>query len=350
MKGSFEMSKNGSSKAKKLIIIIPVVLVALVALVLVTARFYFRVPVMAYYNASEKAFEIPGLSDNLVPQGLDYDPNSGTYLVGGYQKDGSPSRVYRVDKQSGKSDGYVVLGDENGNGVSPHAGGLAINGDFLFVAGDEDAGIYVYRLSEVLSAKSGDVLKRITCFRTLFGQDKLNVAFLFFTNEGLIVGEFYRVPNYMTPDTHVFKTQMGEDNHALALLYRFSNDGTAVCGLETQPSKAYSLPGLVQGMLIQDGMIWVSQSYGTAQSVIGAYKVDEESKVGTLPTLHGDIPVYSLDSWNLKWSIDAPPMSEEIIYVDGKLLIMCESASNKYFFGNLTGGRYCYATDVSKLI
>lgn len=46
---------------------------------------------------------------------------------------------------------------------------------------------------------------------------------------------------------------------------------------------------------------------------------------------------------------DIPPMAEEIVFVDGKMLTMCESASNKNFFGNLTGGRWCYATDVTSI-
>ena len=43
-------------------------------------------------------------------------------------------------------------------------------------------------------------------------------------------------------------------------------------------------------------------------------------------------------------------MAEEIIFKDGKLLIMSESASMKYIFGNFTGGRWCYATDIDKLV
>lgn len=59
------------------------------------ARCYFRTPVSAYYGASEKAFVIPGLSDNLIPQGFDYVESEGIYLIGGYQKDVSYSHVYR---------------------------------------------------------------------------------------------------------------------------------------------------------------------------------------------------------------------------------------------------------------
>ena len=81
----------------------------LIAVVLVGARIYFRAPVSGYYKASEKAFVIPGLLDNMTPQGFDYDEASGMYLIGGYQKDHSPSRIYRVEKASGKSNGYVAF-------------------------------------------------------------------------------------------------------------------------------------------------------------------------------------------------------------------------------------------------
>lgn len=42
-------------------------------------------------------------------------------------------------------------------------------------------------------------------------------------------------------------------------------------------------------------------------------------------------------------------MAEEIVTVDGRMYIMCESASNKYFFGNLIGGKWCYRTDLEKM-
>lgn len=351
------MSKKGSSKGKKALAVILIVLVALAAIVFVGARIYFRAPVSDYYKHSEKEFVIPGLLNNLVPQGLDYVEDEQTYLVGGYQKDGSPSRVYRVDKNTGKTNGYVVLGDADGNGVAPHAGGLAAHGKYLFVAGDADACLYVYELSDVLSADSGETVRMVEKFPTKFGNDEINVAFVCFSDEGLIVGEFYRVPNYVTPDSHIVNTSTGEENHALALCYRFSNSKTSICGIETTPFKAYSLPGLVQGMAVKDGIIWLSQSYGTATSTISCYTLTNTDPVLAWSFYYRSedreeslyLPVYALDSGTRISSFDAPPMAEEIIFVDDRMLIMSESASNKYFFGNLTGGRWCYATDVYQL-
>ena len=343
------MSKKTGSKAKKALITILVVLLALVAIVFIGARIYFRAPVSAYYKASEKALVIPGLWDNMVPQGLDYVASTDTYLICGYQKDGSSSRIYRVDGKSGKDSGYVVMGDETGNGIKPHAGGLASYGEYLFVAGDEDASINVYALNDVLSANSGDVVKKIGAFSTKFGEDKINVAWICFTNDRMIAGEFYRVPNYLTPESHYYTGPSGEENHAIAVAYRLSDAEGTNCGVETQPFEAYSLPGLVQGMAVEDGKIWVSESYGTAVSNVCCYDVFGSAAIGTLNTDNGEIPVYTLDKSTLVNTYDFPPMAEEIIFVDGKILTMCESASMKYFFGNLTGGRWCYATDVTKL-
>ena len=351
------MSKKTGSKAKKVIVTILVVIAVLAAIVFIGARIYFRAPVSSYYRASEKAFVIPGLMDNMTPQGLDYVSAVDTYLICGYQKDGSPSRIYRVDGASGKDDGYVIMGDENGSGIKPHAGGLASHGEYLFVAGDEDACINVYKLNDVLSAKSGDTVKKLGSFSTKFLNDKINVAWICFADDRMIVGEFYRDPNYMTDESHWVKTKSGEENRAIAWAYKFSNDEDSAFGISNKPCEMYSMPGLVQGMTVRDGKIWISQSYGTAKSTIRCYDIsgsEPEKFVGRVNSggVEPDIavPVYAFDSSTQVVSFDAPPMAEEIVFVGGKLLIMSESASMKYFFGNLTGGRWCYATDVDKLI
>ena len=342
-----------SSRGKKVIRGILLTLLILVALVLVGARIYFRAPVNAYYKASEKAFVIPGLMDNMVPQGLDYIEDTNTYLVCGYQKDGSPSRVYRVEGSSGKDNGYIIMGDEEGNAIKPHAGGLAAHGEYLFVAGDEDALINVYSLSDVLSANSGDVVKKLGSFPTQFLDDKINVAWICFSDDRMIVGEFYRDPNYMTDESHWVTTTTGEENRALAYCYAFGDGEDSVFGIETLPSEIYSMPGLVQGMTVKDGKIWTSQSYGTAKSTISCYDISYSEpvqfmgRIGSgLPEATVTVPVYALDSSTRAFYFEAPPMAEEIVFANGKLLTMCESASMKYFFGNLTGGRWCYATDI----
>ena len=353
--------KNRETKndtvATKILRVIAVVLgifVALVALVFLGAQLYFGVPVIDFYKSSEKAFVIPGLRDNMVPQGLDYIESKDMYLIGGYQNNSTPSRIYRVERSSGKDLGYVSLADSEGNGVMPHAGGLAVHGDYVFVAGDADACLYVYSLDDVLNSNSGALVNMVDKVPAKFFAEELNVAFVCFSDEGLIIGEFYREPNYPTPESHTVVCPTGEENHAIAVCYHFSDDETSICGISTKPSEAYSLPGLVQGMAVYEGKMWISQSYATAKSTICCYDVFGTEPVSKFFNPYSGIakeaevlPVYALDSDTLVSTFEAPPMAEEIIIIDGKMYIMCESASNKYIFGNLTGGRWCYATDIS---
>ena len=95
--------------------------------------------------------------------------------------------------------------------------------------------------------------------------------------------------------------------------------------------------------------VYVSCSYAVAFSDIWLYSL-EKSDTGAKFTFLGDeLPLYELDSASLKKDYKIAPMSEELAYVGGKVYVMCESASDKYIFGKLTGGEWCYATDFSKM-
>ena len=341
-------AKQKSSKLKKGLFTAVVAIAALAVLVLVAARLYFRVPVISYYRASEKAFKIPGLFESMIPQGLDYLESEGLYLVGGYQKDATPSRVYLIEKQTGKARGYVLLGDQSGKGMAIHAGGLAANGDYLYVGGNEDPFVYVFKLSEVLSAGNGQIVKTLGRFDTKYGDYEIRADFMCFSDGKFFVGEYYRDPNFKTPDSHVYKCPSGETNRALMFSYEVSDSDDAVFGLDPVASEVYSLPDQAQGIAVKDGKMWISTSYGTGKSVLACYDVFGKS-AGVFDPKAGSAELFVLYKGTLVAEFKAPPMSEEIVFVDGKMLIMCESASAKYVFGNFTGSRWCYATDVNKL-
>lgn len=340
------MEKKSGIKIKKIIKTVLITVMLFLLVVFNGARLYFRLPVRDYYKISEKEFKIPGLSQNLVPQGIDYLDN-GLFLIGGYQKNGAPSRIYRYDSVRGKEAGYVVLGDSEGNPVAPHAGGLAVHGAYVYVTGEESS-IYIYSLPEVENGDTGRTVSMKGKISLKFGDDSIEPAWICITEDRMIVGEFYRVPNYPTPDTHIFTGPSGEQNHALALIYKLNDPDGPDYSVEASPSAIYSLPGLVQGMAVKDGKIWISQSWGTSISTVRCYDISGSKPAGTMKTGYLEIPVYMLDSSTQTVSFDAPPMAEEMVFVDGRLYIMSESASNKYFFGKLTGGKWCYSTDVSR--
>lgn len=223
-------------------------------------------------------------------------------------------------------------------------------GDYVYVAGGSDACLYVYDRSAVLDSEDGTHIPCLGTFDIYFGaDDEIAVAFTATHDGSLTAGEFYRDPNYLTPDSHKFTTPAGDYHQALAVTYAASDEPDAIFGLSPVPVEAYTLPDLTQGMAFYDGKLWLSTSYGMAFSNIYAYEQSALQPFSALPAGSGEIPLYALDTAAMSGHYRFPPMSEEIEFVDGKMYTMCESASNLYIFGKLTGGRWCYATPMEEL-
>ncbi len=337
------------------ILIIALIVIGVIGLVLLGGRLYFRLVVGQYYAASEAAFEIPGLSAGFVPQGLAYDAESRCYFICGYSKNGGEaSPVYAVNKADGTVRAWVRLADPDGNAFTGHAGGLAVWGENVYLTGG--GGLYVFDRSAILAAgAAGDSVQWLHHIELLLGEgDPIGPAWVDIRedDEGALitVGEFYKEPEYPTAESHKFTSPSGELLQALAVTYRLSEDGLSVT-----PLKAYALPDLAQGCTFADGKIWLSLSWGVAFSRICAYDLatlEDPARMGPIATIAvdgTDVPLYALDSAARTLDYQIAPMSEEIIFDDGKLLTMCESASRKYYFGLLTGGQWCYATDLSRM-
>ena len=109
-------------------------LAALVALVLLGARLYFRIPVTDYYRASEHCFLIPDCNRGFVAQGITYDEQSGRFLVNGYQKDNIASPIYIIAPEARKPDKTIRMALTDGSDYTGHAGGIATYGDYVYVA------------------------------------------------------------------------------------------------------------------------------------------------------------------------------------------------------------------------
>ena len=319
---------------QKLCVVFGVIL-ALILIILLGARLYLRIPVKDYYTVSEKAFVIPGLPGNLVPQGISFDEETDLFLITGYQKDQTVSPIYLVDHATGEVRDKVLLLAPDGSDFVFHAGGLSVLGDYVYVAGGSDACLYVYDRSAVLDSEDGTHIPCLGTFDIYFGaDDEIAVAFTTTHDGSLTAGEFYRDPNYLTPDSHKFTTPAGDYHQALAVTYAASDEPDAIFGLSPVPVEAYTLPDLTQGM---------------AFSNIYAYEQSALQPFSALPAGSGEIPLYALDTAAMSGHYRFPPMSEEIEFVDGKMYTMCESASNLYIFGKFTGGRWCYATPMEEL-
>ena len=140
------------------------VLAVLVALVLLGARLYFRMPVRDYYQASERGFLIPDCSRGFVAQGVAYDGQSGRFLVNGYQKDHSTSPVYIIAPEARRPDKTIWMALPDGSDYTGHAGGIAVYGDYVYVADGEKHRLLVFSRQSIYDAADGDSVAAMGTF------------------------------------------------------------------------------------------------------------------------------------------------------------------------------------------
>lgn len=344
------MKRSKENKPKKLwwqkLLIFLGILLGVVAVFLLAVRLYFRLPVQSYYSASETTFEIPGIGDGFVAQGLAYE--NGKFYATGYMNDGSASPIYIIDEATGKLEKTIYMHTDTGEAFTAHCGGLDLNGDYIYVA--YEAGVAVFQKSNLENAASGSSVSYSGLFQTATSkdQDYVGVACVTIKDGKLILGEFYRDESYPTPDNHKLTTPAGDYNQALAIVFALSDAEGSVYGINPEPLCLYSLPDQVQGMAVENNKFYCSTSWGTSSSHIFEYDLSKASE-GTKDFMGYTLPIYYLDSASLTYDYKIAPMSEEIVFRNGKMYTMCESASNKYIFGKFTSAKWCYATDLNKM-
>ena len=319
-----------------------IILLAVIVVILLGARLYFRIPVSEYYSHSEKEFTIPDINSGFIAQGLTYDERSDCFFMTGYMNDKSSSPIYMVEKSTNKYVKKLLLQNPDGSEFHGHAGGMTVHGDYIYVAGSGDSCLYVFSYEDAIMASDNSTLKSIGTFPM---PDDMSVSFTSSDENVIYAGEFYRAENYKTAENHKMTTSAGDYNQALMFAYKFSDSADALFGIETEPFEVYSITDLVQGMDTYNGKIYLSTSYGVAFSHIYVYDKPQSKKNLEIAGL--TLPLYELDSASLSNTFKYPPMSEEIVCIDDRIYTMCESASNKYIFGKLTGAHKCYSTDIS---
>lgn len=271
---------------------------------------------------AKKEFDIPGLDSGFVPQGITYLSCYKKFLLSGYMQDHSPSRVYVVDKESGKTEKYITLKLASGKMYSGHAGGIASNCNDCYIS--SEGKIFHFFASDIFG-NNYNIVSIDDFFETKNGAD-----FCFISDKTLYVGEFYKLAKFKTDVSHHIKADEKKFNHSIVFGYDLKENGR--CGLkEIVPKVAISIPDIVQGIAIQNNKILVSRSYGVSRSELLEY--ENVLKQKTQNNIYFDekqVPLYVLSDKNLRKTRFLPEMSEEIEIVDGKIFIVFESGSKKY--------------------
>ena len=315
-------------KLKKILLKVLIGLVIFVLVVLAALHIGVTVKYWDYYRCSDAVFTIPGLMDDYVPQGYDYDGETGTYYMCGYMSDGTSSRIY-IRFADGTTR-FTSLYYADGSIYDKHAGGICHNGDYIYLAGDD--GVDVFSLEQVIMGGDARMLGTIPT-----GHD---MAFCSFRDGYLFAGNFYYPEHYETPDLHRITTPAGDQNTSLITVFRA--DENAEFGIDPDAVAAISAPDKVQGMCFTEDGIVLSISWSLTDSNLLYYSPDA-ARVGTVQVISGEVPLYYLDSACLTHTAVLPPMSEELVYRDGRVEVMCESACNKYIFGKLVRGWQVFA-------
>lgn len=300
--------KKTFNKIGKILLIVVSSLLTLVLLIILGLNIAKFLIYPDYYDAKQDLCKNPGLSDGFVCQGICAYEESNLIFVSGYMKDHQASRIYVTDTENNSF--YVSLKSE-GEDFNGHAGGIAVNGNTVYIASDNK--LFLLDTRTLISAENGDVVD-------IGAGVQINneASFVFADEDFVYVGEFHDGGKYVTD--HFYETPDG-DYHAIMSRY-FHND-------LSKPDRVFSIRNKVQGMCrTDDGRIVLSTSYGLADSVYYVY--DEEKAVDSGLTLDG-APVYYL--CETEKEIKGPAMAEGLDFRNERIITLTESASDKYIFG-----------------
>ncbi|KGN33950.1 hypothetical protein N802_07680 [Knoellia sinensis KCTC 19936] len=209
----------------------------------------------------------------LIPQGLGYDPATGT-LVQGYYQDGGPSYLALIDETSGREIGEVKLGGSPGPN---HAGGVSVDGDNVYVF--DNGAMYTYSMTAIQSAGHGETVPQ--------------------SNDGPT-----KVDGGSYSAVHGNKLYLGDFENDRMYVYERGPGGQWV-KVGTVPT-----PNETQGVLVRDGEYVFSTSYTRHQDNSSLYVQDFDG--------------------NRSGPYELPSMSQGIVEVDGELIVTYESGAEKF--------------------
>jgi hypothetical protein len=323
---------------RRIITIILVLLLLLTAAVLGGAMIY-RSVLADYFSNSEPVCSVPDISSGFIPQGLAYDPGSGSLFISGYMDNFSQSPMYVIGLESNSVPRKVNMLTESGDSFRGHSGGISVYDGKVFVAGSTKACVYSVSTSVLLNAADGGDLSARNRISLKNDEDYIRASFTSVDENSLYIGEFHKSPIFYTHRSHLVE-QDGVRQKAYLAGFRIDDD------MQAMPVCVYSIPDNVQGACFSDGYVYLSRSHGFLPADILSYDLSEVKQAGTKSVLGKEIPLYVLAEGNASKITKIPPMSEEIVVVDGRMLILYEAASNRYVIGKSLGLDKVYATPV----
>ena len=287
---------------------------------------------------AEKSHLVPALAGKMIPQGMDIWEERGWLLISGYFPNtdiSDCSVLVAVDMETGAYVGEYYLTNSDGTPHSSHAGGVAVTDKNVYIANGSK--LYRIPLTEILNAGQ--------CGKITIADEipvPVRASFCNYSGGYLWVGDFQYGTSYPTDEFRHMKNREGKTYLAWTVGYKLDESTengikkkAMVEGSYATPDVILSMTERIQGFAVTDLYVALSQSYGrTNKSTILLY----QNPIGDAPhsaaTLNGEkVPVYFLDGKLSAGSVTAPPMSEGLAAMDGKIYILFESGADKYANG-----------------
>ncbi|OXM87280.1 lamin tail domain-containing protein [Paenibacillus rigui] len=287
-----------------------------------------------FWNMSQPGLVVPGLVEDVVPQGMAYDKEKDWLLISNYREDGRPSTLSVIDAKTNRMIKSLNLYQENNTPYTGHAGGVAISRSNVWIA----SGSYLYRipLETIVQAENQD---QVSFADKILTPTRASLAA--YHNGVLWVGEYYEEPGYPTDSSHKLMNRDQEMYGAWLAGYKLDDvsdrpapDHPSVNDALV-PDYILSIPGNIQGVDVLDDQIILTQSFTRAK---GSSLVRYKQPLGQVPDTtvslgQYPVPVWFLDSQSRIESngeLAAPPMAEGVVDREGKLYVLFESGANAY--------------------
>ena len=289
---------------------------------------------------AQREYLVPGLSEGIVPQGMDVWEEKDLLLISGYFEEqtntsGSPSSmIVAIDLKTGEMAGKYCLKNVDGSDHSRHVGGVAITEKNLFLA---NGGIlFRIPLSQIKKAKTAGTLQIVEEIKV-----PTRASFCNFSGGVLWVGDYQdKTESYQTPEWRHMTNNDGGLYEAWTVGYKvkdteseFSSENWDKATMEyATPDYVLSMTKKIQGFTIVGEKMALSQSGGrTNDSALIIYQNVLKNERDTSVTLNGkSVPVWFLDSKVALRNYTILPMSEAVTAYNGKLLVLFETGTKKY--------------------
>ena len=287
---------------------------------------------------SETAFDFPGAGNSAFDlQAVAWDEPAQTFFFSGYMKNKTACPVYLVSP--GKETRRVSLLQADGSPLVTHAGGIAIRGDYFYVADSLNECLCVFSRPEILSARDGEAIRSIGTFATATSPDDgIRPSFITAADGKMYVGEFH------LPLLPVFSLRRNHHiGSSYAIMAAFPIDPSAPLGLAASPCEAYCLPEAVQGAVFDSsGRLFLSRCVFLFPSAIDAC---QPAVSGRMTLMGNEVPLYTLTKTG---GVAFVPLSEQIELVDGKLYVATEACTYlPSWIYSMWDGQKCRTIDLS---